>query len=203
MAACKRVKVDNVKQFELGDGSWIREHKMALPCTKEQFEVMWALKPETQDAINMWGKRYPIPRFHKLYGTASYTFSKIRMVGDPVLPDLVARCVEYAEQLFPDNVWNGHLVNWYPTGDHYISAHKDDEPSLDPTAPILSFSFGGVRKFRVRKGGVIKHDFQTLDQSVLIMGGDMQKHFTHEIPKGPKSVGPRINVTVRSFKPRD
>ena len=199
MGAGKRVKLDNVKQLELGDASWIRVHKNALPCCMDQFSAMWGLKPETQDAINMWGKKYPIPRFHKLYGTASYTFSKIKMVGDPVLPDLVARCVEYAQQLFPDHNWNGHLVNWYPTGEHYVSAHKDDEPSLDPTAPILSFSFGGVRKFRVRKGGEIVHDFETLDQSVLIMGGDMQKHFTHEIVKTYKNVGPRINITIRSF----
>jgi hypothetical protein len=35
---------------------------------------------------------------------------------------------------------------------------------------------------------------------MIAMCGDMQKQYKHEITKTTKKIGPRINVTIRSFK---
>lgn len=67
-------------------------------------------------------------------------------------------------------------------------------------------SFGETRKFRIRNKNTkkITHDIELTDGTIVIMCGETQKYFTHEIVKvqGKKglSTGKRISVTFRKFK---
>jgi alkylated DNA repair dioxygenase AlkB len=196
----------------LSPRSWVLFKPQAIECSQEQFDEFWDLCPTEHHEIMMFGKKVPIPRFQKLYGEASYKFSGVEMEADPEIPDLVQRCIDFARENWaelPNGTplkWNGALCNWYPDGSSYIGAHSDDEKDLMPGVPILSFSFGGVRTFRVKcklkkpiDGTVLKQDFETLDCSLLAMGGLMQQEYKHEITKTKKIVAPRINITVRCF----
>jgi alkylated DNA repair dioxygenase AlkB len=103
--------------------------------------------------------------------------------------------------------YNQVLVNWYQDGNHYIGPHSDDETQLVPGSSIYSFSFGQERDFVVTsKKGVLEtpfhESFAMKDNSLLIMEGDMQKNFKHQVPKRATSKvpHPRINITFRLFK---
>ena len=93
--------------------------------------------------------------------------------------------------------YNGILVNKYFSGQDYISAHSDDEANLDNSG-VVAISWGATRKFRIRKKGEKGfQDFPMVSGSMLQMGGDFQKEFTHEIPPETKVEGVRISFTFR------
>lgn len=97
--------------------------------------------------------------------------------------------------------FNGILVNRYNTGSDYISAHSDDESNLDPIG-VVAISYGSSRIFRIRdkKTKTIVNDFYTENNSILHMGGDFQKEFTHEIPIEKGIIEPRYSFTFRKHK---
>jgi alkylated DNA repair dioxygenase AlkB len=107
---------------------------------------------------------------------------------------------------FGHEKYNGILINWYQDGNHYISKHRDIENGLKKGCTIFSLSFGATRKFRIRKysDGSIVQDLNLDNGIIIIMGGKMQQHYTHEIVKiaGNKgaNVGSRINFTCRVFQ---
>jgi alkylated DNA repair dioxygenase AlkB len=99
------------------------------------------------------------------------------------------------------------LLNWYQDGQHTIGKHSDDERQLVPGSPIYSFSYGQQRDFKIASKPKSPHQIETITlslpgNSLLMMGGEMQKWYTHEVPKRALSrcPGRRINVTVRHFK---
>lgn len=93
--------------------------------------------------------------------------------------------------------YNGILVNKYFSGEDYISSHSDDETNLDNSG-VVAISWGATRKFRIRKKGEKGfQDFPMVSGSMLQMGGDFQKEFTHEIPPEKKVKGVRISFTFR------
>ena len=94
--------------------------------------------------------------------------------------------------------FNGILVNFYETGEDYISKHSDDEQGLDPIVGVVSMSLGAERKFRIRdkESNEIVLDIGTKEDELLQMVGDFQCVFTHEIPK-QKNVGARMSFTFR------
>jgi alkylated DNA repair dioxygenase AlkB len=94
--------------------------------------------------------------------------------------------------------FNGILVNEYPDGTHYIGKHSDDERALS-SAGVVSVSFGDSRKFRIRDKATNKivMDIPTNSNEILIMGGDFQKEFTHEVPVEKKITTARISFTFR------
>ena len=63
--------------------------------------------------------------------------------------------------------------------------HSDNERQIKPKSPIISVSFGATRTFRVRCSttGKIVQDIPLRNDTVLIMGGAMQRTHQHEVPK--------------------
>jgi len=195
----------SIKSIKLTNNSWINVHYDILKYTKEEFEEFWNMHPTEHHEVMIYGKLLPIPRWQCLYGNASYNFSGTVSKGIMTVPEFVNKCFEVSRKLYPDYKWNGALVNWYNDGSNYIGAHSDDEKDLVDNSPILSFSFGAIRTFRIKKKipAVDKEiqtmDFPTIDNSLIVMGS-MQKEYKHEITKTAKIVGRRINVTIRCFK---
>lgn len=94
--------------------------------------------------------------------------------------------------------YNGILVNKYDDGNNYISDHSDDETNLDKEG-VIAISYGAVRKFRIRDKITKKiiMDIPTTSNSIIHMGGNFQKEFTHGIPVEKKVSGERYSFTFR------
>lgn len=96
--------------------------------------------------------------------------------------------------------FNGILINSYINGEKSIGAHSDDESSLDKTNKMVaSIAYGAIRKFRIRDKSTKKIvlDYQHTPGTLLIMDGEFQSDFTHEIPKELKVHDERISLTFR------
>jgi alkylated DNA repair dioxygenase AlkB len=210
------------KRIELLHGAWIDSTSTGFPrVTRATFRELWQLHPEKRALVFVFGTMYETPRWQQAFGQA-YTYSGVRHAAWPL--DRHPYLIELIEWVRHDSrryssdgeplAYNSALVNWYEDGEHYIAAHSDDERQLVSSAPIYSFSFGCPRTFRVKlkrsRDGVDKGDLATvdlakvdlrmLDNTLLVMGGTMQQHYTHEVPKEKRATSARINITFRVFK---
>ena len=165
------------------------------------FEDLWILQPPEKDKFIFFGKETTFPRKHQSYGV-DYVFSGKKHKALPI-PDILLPIKYFFEDKY--GKFDQVLVNWYANGLDYISSHQDNEKQIVENSPIVSISFGQERVFRIRDSNKkIILDTKTEDASFVVMCGEFQKHFWHEIPKvtGKKgeSYGPRINITLRQFK---
>ncbi len=157
-------------------------------------EINWR-----QDKMKLYGKDINLPRKTAWYGDMdkSYTFSGIHLNPEPWTPTLL----EVKERI--EDVagveFNSVLLNLYRHGNDGISWHTDEEPELGENPVIGSVSFGGTRKFmfRHRQDKDIKAEVELTDGSFLLMAGETQHFWQHQIPKTSRHVEPRINLTFR------
>lgn len=94
--------------------------------------------------------------------------------------------------------FNAILLNYYANGNEYISAHSDSATGLKNNI-IASISIGKDRTFRIRnkKTKDIVIDIQTYENGIIIMSGNFQEEFTHEIPIEKEIIEPRWSLTFR------
>ena len=125
-----------------------------------------------------------------------YTYSKKMMESLP-LSTHMSELLQTINTLIGAD-FNGILVNKYIDGNDYISAHSDDELGLDKIG-VVSISYGAERIFRIRhkESKNIIYDEITTNYSILHMGGNFQKLYTHEIPIQKKIKESRISFTFR------
>lgn len=97
--------------------------------------------------------------------------------------------------------FNGVLVNRYINGEDSIGAHSDDEKFVDMKG-VVAISWGQSRKFRIRAkpDKKIVADMDTTSGTMMIMAGDFQREFTHEIPVEKKRNGVRVSFTFRKHQ---
>jgi alkylated DNA repair dioxygenase AlkB len=156
------------------------------------------------DAIQIYGRQIPLPRLTAWYGDpgVSYTYSQIKMEPSPWTPSLLSikdRIESVAEVSF-----NSVLLNLYRDGRDGVSWHQDDEPELGKNPVIGSVSFGETRTFQLRHKsrkdlGIVNIDLSR--GSFLLMSGPTQHFWRHRLPKTPKVVNPRVNLTFRNISP--
>jgi alkylated DNA repair dioxygenase AlkB len=155
-----------------------------------------------QDEMRIAGKVIPIPRLQAWYGDAEsqYGYSGIS------LPPLswTSELLEIKEKI--ESVtqcrFNSVLANYYRDGKDSVAWHQDNEPELGHNPVIASLSLGETRQFQLRhttqKYPTIKLNLP--HNALLLMSGDTQTNWYHQIPKTKKMVGPRINLTFRLIK---
>ena len=155
---------------------------------------------------------HAVPRDEAYYGDPGthYTYSRRLYTPLPWIPELLSlklRVEEatplaaYANLGLPKLGYNAALCNRYADGNGSVGLHADDEPEMGPV--IASVSLGAERLFRLRrKDGSIAFSERLRHGSLLIMAGDTQKNFKHEVPKEPGVTGPRINLTFRRIEYR-
>ena len=184
--------------------SWVdycQEIPDDIKVSHETFERLWNLHPEELGKVKVYNTEHA-PRWFQNYGR-SYTFSKVVHKEEPITDPYLVHLLHWV-QTHSGRPYNGLLVNWYQDGSHSIGWHSDKENELVPGSCIYSFSFGQERDFHIRKrdtqGDVIK--LKLCNNSLLIMGENMQSHYQHSVPKRALSSCPgrRINVTMRLFK---
>ena len=100
---------------------------------------------------------------------------------------------------------NSALVSFYKSGDVSARLHSDDEPTLDPSQPIVVVSIGTVRRveFVDNRQESFRRNALTLDPedcSVYIMKPGCQERFRHRVRMERRIKKSRISISFRSFK---
>jgi alkylated DNA repair dioxygenase AlkB len=154
-----------------------------------------------QSEIKMFGKTLKIPRLNAWYGDEGkmYSYSGISLSPLPWTPDLL-EIKKKVEEI--SNVrFNGALVNLYRNGKDSMGWHRDNEKELGQNPVIASVSLGATRAFRFRNINNKKHliKLPLTHGSLLLMSGESQHYWEHDIPKELKIQEPRINITFRTI----
>ena len=123
--------------------------------------------------------------------------------------------------------FNSLLLNRYRDGRDAMGWHADDEPELDPSAPIASLSLGASRDFRLRPRssprrapglpppeGYSTARGSTADSpcapfnlklahgDLLLMEPPSQLWWQHAVPRRLRVTGQRLNLTFRVVRPQ-
>lgn len=154
-----------------------------------------------QYSIKIFGKTIPQPRLTALYALNSQSYSYSGLLLNPI---------EFTEQLktlhqeifkLTGYTFTHCLANLYRDGNDSMGWHADDEKELGNNPVIASVSLGAVRNFQLRhkfKPG-LKHALPLQHGSLLIMKGETQEFWKHQLPKTKKVISPRINLTFRTI----
>jgi alkylated DNA repair dioxygenase AlkB len=155
--------------------------------------------PWERHRIRLFGREIEAPRLSCWIGDpdAAYTYSRVRYDPHP-WPDALCDVRERLRAAC-GVAFNGVLANLYRDGGDSMGWHSDDEPELDPVAPIASLSLGAMRRFAVRHRGDRAKSFaiELGHGSLLRMSRAMQRDWQHALPRTARAVGPRINLTFR------
>ncbi len=157
-------------------------------------ELLWR-----EDHIRMFGKTYKIPRLQAWYGDegAHYKYSGIDLPLNPWHDRLFEIKANIEKQT--GFSFNSVLANWYRDGQDSNGWHADNEKELGVNPIIASITLGTERVFQMkhrtkkslRKNILLEHG------SLLIMRGETQHFWLHQIAKSKKVTGDRINLTFR------
>ncbi len=151
-----------------------------------------------QESMNMYGKQVNFPRLTAWYGDNEkpYKFSGITLNPNPWTESLlkIKKLIEPKSNV----VYNSVLLNLYRNGNDSISWHTDAEPELGRNPVIASVNFGETRKFQLRHIHTKeKVEIELTHGSLLIMQGELQHYWQHQVPKTEKIINSRINLTFR------
>lgn len=154
-----------------------------------------------QESMNMYGKQVNFPRLTAWYGDNDkpYSFSGITLEPKTWTKELI----EIKEKIEPISnvVFNSVLLNLYRSGNDSISWHTDSEKELGNNPVIASVNFGATRNFQLRHNETKeKIEIELTHGSLLIMQGELQHFWQHQVPKTSKIVNERINLTFRVIK---
>jgi alkylated DNA repair dioxygenase AlkB len=194
-----------------------------IPGAEIYFEKSFLSPAEATSLFNAlrdkcaWGRRkssfkYDVPRDEAYYGDpgTNYTYSRREYKPLPWIPELLslkARVEEETPEVVYSNLglakagYNAVLCNLYRNGNDSVGLHADAEPEMGPV--IASLSLGVERLFRLKsQNGALVFAERLPHGSLLIMAGQTQKNFKHEVPKEPVIDQARINLTFRRIQPR-
>lgn len=158
-----------------------------------QENILWK-----QEKMNMYGRQVDFPRLTSWYGDTGkpYSFSGIKLTPHPWTAELIE--IKQQVDTFCSISFNSVLLNLYRNGNDSISWHSDAEKELGINPIIASVNFGGARIFQMRHNTTHEKISLTLEHgSLLVMKGELQHHWKHQVPKTKIEVAPRINLTFR------
>lgn len=152
-----------------------------------------------EDDIIVFGKTYKQPRLTALYGNTNkpYSYSNITMHPEIFTPEL--ETIKHKVEAIAQTEFNTVLLNLYRHGQDSNGWHADNEKELGENPVIASVSFGAERPFYFKHRSIKseKHKLLLQHGSLLIMKGEMQHYWLHQIAKTKKPIEPRINLTFR------
>jgi alkylated DNA repair dioxygenase AlkB len=151
-----------------------------------------------QESMNMYGKQVLFPRLTAWYGDNDkpYSFSGITLNPHPWSKELL-KIKELIEPIC-EVEFNSVLLNLYRDGNDSISWHTDAEKELGKNPLIASVNFGAERKFQIKHNETLEmHEIILKNGSLLIMKGELQHFWKHQVPKQKGIIKERINLTFR------
>jgi alkylated DNA repair dioxygenase AlkB len=152
-----------------------------------------------QEPIKMFGKEVMQPRLTAWYGDSDkpYTYSGITMKPAIWSPPLMA--IKEKIETISGVKFTSALLNLYRDGKDSMGWHRDNEKELGINPTIGSVSFGASRVFKMRlyDNKNVARAIELGDGSFLLMRGETQHYWEHQVAKTNKEVGVRINITFR------
>ncbi len=167
----------------------------------ENFKLLQERLAWHQEPIWMFGKQILQPRLTALYGDPKvrYGYSGIAMEALPFSEELEQ--IKHRLQAFTNQEFTHVLCNFYRDGQDSMGWHRDNESVLGKNPTIASLTFGATRVFQLRPYGKKepKLSLELSHGSLLLMGGESQHYWEHQLPKSKKVLAPRINLTFRKL----
>jgi alkylated DNA repair dioxygenase AlkB len=167
----------------------------------ELFQILLEVTAWRHDKVKVFGKTYDQPRLTALYSETSspYSYSGLTMYPDP-FPKYLLPVKKATEQL-SQHQFNTLLLNLYRNGSDSNGWHADNEKELGLNPVIASISLGEERPFHFKHKTIKaqRHKLYLGHGSLLIMSGEMQHFWVHQIAKTRKEINPRINLTFRTL----
>jgi alkylated DNA repair dioxygenase AlkB len=196
---CYGIYIVKMKRIEVNNGWYIFiENFFETPKSEALHSYFINKLPWKSGEIKLFGKVYPIPRKEVYFSDnkLSYSYSGKELIID-VWDENVLEIKGRVEALL--NVeFNACLSNLYRNGQDSNGWHADNEKELGKNPIIASVSFGATRRFDLRHQSTKeKLSFQLTSGSLLVMGGEMQHFWKHQIPKQKNVNDPRVNLTFR------
>jgi alkylated DNA repair dioxygenase AlkB len=186
-----------LQTIPIEDGELVLLSQLPLPISNA--EVLARLLRETDwrhETVVVYGKRHLQPRLTACHGDAAYTYSGLRL--EPLPMTALLEQLRTAVEAATGRRYNSVLLNYYRDGADSMGMHSDDEPELGPRPAIASLSYGATRTFILRhKGSKRTLKLDLADGNLLLMAGDMQRHWLHGINKTAKPTAARLNLTFR------
>lgn len=163
---------------------------------KLQSTIQWKQEP-----IKIFGKLVMQPRLTAWYGDVdkSYTYSGITMKPINWTKELLE--IKKRIETVSNVRFTSALLNLYRDGQDSMGWHRDNEKELGENPTIGSVSFGESRIFKMRDY-VSKETVTNIELthgSYLLMQGETQHFWEHQIPKTTKKLKARINITFRKL----
>lgn len=159
--------------------------------------------PWRQDTLLLYGKPTAVPRLQAWYGDAGshYRYSGLRLHPLPWTSTLL-HIKTRVEQHSAGTVFNSVLLNCYRHERDSVSWHSDDEPELGTAPVIASVSLGAPRLFQLRhrQQRHLKYHLTLPHGSLLLMRGNTQHHWQHQLPKSRVPTPARVNLTFRTVR---
>lgn len=142
------------------------------------------------------------PRLTAWYGEAgkAYSYSGITLHPLPWTP--ILRKIRERTETLAGVIFTGALLNLYRDGQDSMGWHRDNEKELGINPVIGSVSFGATREFRLRHHSDKKPVISTrlTHGSCLLMKGETQHYWEHQVAKTREITGTRINITFRVIR---
>lgn len=155
--------------------------------------------PWQQRSITIFGKTVDQPRLVSWHAEKGipYKYSGITMLPKPWPKTLLT--IKHAVENKLGEKFNSAFLNLYRNGQDYMGWHRDNEKLLGPEPYIASLSFGAQRKFKFKhiSNTQLNYELMLNSGSLLVMGGNIQHHWKHCLPKALKVKQPRVNITFR------
>ena len=190
-----------MRQIISQDGyAFLIEGFIPTDIAEDYYQFLLRELPWQEEHYTIYGKRVTAPRLVAWFGDpqAAYSYSGISHTPLPWLP-LLAQLKTQIEQQSHQS-FNSVLCNLYRDGQDSMGWHADKEPELGKNPYIASLSFGEARVFKLRHNKTKQTIDVVLENgALLLMGGELQHHWRHAVPKTAKVKTPRINLTFRKI----
>ncbi|KRD09170.1 2OG-Fe(II) oxygenase [Flavobacterium sp. Root901] len=146
----------------------------------------------------MYDKVVTAPRMIAWYGDSSRPERKSNPDWPPELLAVRERVEQETRIQF-----NAVLLNLYRSGGDGVGWHSDKTSSSNKNMNIASVTFGETRIFRLRHK-ILKHippiEIPLHHGTFLLMAGNTNTYWEHQVPKTARPVLPRINLTFRQVR---
>lgn len=193
------------ESLDLPDGELALYRRPDLGASPDElFERVRSEVEWREESIRLFGKTYLQPRLLAWYGDPGIAYRYSGIAHDPLPWTATLGELRERVQRLAHSPFNSVLANLYRNERDSMGLHADDEPELGAQPVIASLSLGEERVFRLRHRH--RKDLKPLrlplpSGSLLVMRGDTQANWKHELPKQSRACGPRINLTFRAVRP--